>query len=126
MRDRDPLYDLCRSLPGVTEDVKWQHDLVFSVGGKMFAAFALPEGEPFGLPVDPDLCAALTREPGIVPAPYLAKHGWVSVERRSALPLATTRDLLREAHARVAAKLPRRVREELGVAAGPDATRRKT
>jgi predicted DNA-binding protein (MmcQ/YjbR family) len=29
--------ELCRSLPGVTEDVKWENDLIFSVGGKMFA-----------------------------------------------------------------------------------------
>jgi len=29
----------CRSLPGATEDIKWGNDLVFSVGGKMFAGF---------------------------------------------------------------------------------------
>lgn len=28
---------LCRSLPGATEDLKWESSLVFSVGGKMFA-----------------------------------------------------------------------------------------
>ena len=48
------LYDLCRSLPGATEDVKWDNDLVFSVGGKMFACFSLPEGNPLSFKVDPD------------------------------------------------------------------------
>jgi hypothetical protein len=27
----------CTSLKGVTEDVKWDHDLVFSIGGKCSA-----------------------------------------------------------------------------------------
>ena len=36
-RPTDPLVAFCRSLPGATEDIKWEHDLIFSVGGKMFA-----------------------------------------------------------------------------------------
>lgn len=24
-----------RQMPGLSDDIKWQHDLVFSVGGKM-------------------------------------------------------------------------------------------
>ncbi len=43
---KDRLYELCRSLPGVTEDVKWGDNLVFSVAAKMFAVFDVPEGEP--------------------------------------------------------------------------------
>ena len=31
----------CLSFPGVTEDLKWEHDLVFSVGKKMFAVLVL-------------------------------------------------------------------------------------
>jgi predicted DNA-binding protein (MmcQ/YjbR family) len=33
----EALRDLCRALPAVTEDIKWGHDLCFSVAGKMFA-----------------------------------------------------------------------------------------
>ena len=32
------LRSICRSLPGITEDVKWGSDLCFLVGGKMFVA----------------------------------------------------------------------------------------
>ena len=32
----DTVRTICRALPGVTEDIKWGSDLVFSVGGKMF------------------------------------------------------------------------------------------
>jgi predicted DNA-binding protein (MmcQ/YjbR family) len=112
---KDPLYELCRSLPGVTEDVKWGDNLVFSVGMKMFAVFDLPAGAPFSFKVDPDAFALLTQQPGIRPAPYLAKHSWVALDSRDTLPVEVIEDLLQEAHAIVAARLPKRLREDLGI-----------
>ncbi len=112
---RDPLYELCRSLPGVTEDVKWGDNLVFSVGLKMFAVFNVPAGEPFSFKVDPDAFALLTQQPGIRPAPYLAKHSWIAIDSRDTLPREVVEDLLQEAHGIVAAKLTKRAREELGI-----------
>ena len=81
--------ELCRSLPGVTEDVKWGDDLVFSVGSKMFAVFNLAEGEPFSFKVDPEAFAVMTRQDGVVPAPYLAKHHGISVRFCYFLPVET-------------------------------------
>jgi len=111
----DPLFEVCRQLPGVTEDVKWGNDLVFSVGGKMFAAFELPAGEPIGLKVEPALFSVLVQQPGITPAPYMARHFWVKLETRRAMPRGALEELLREAHAIVAAKLPKKVRASLGL-----------
>jgi predicted DNA-binding protein (MmcQ/YjbR family) len=111
----DPLLDLCRSLPGATEDVKWGNDLVFSVGGKMFAAFEMPEGESIGLKVASDVFEALVQQPGIIPAPYLARASWVKLDGRGVLPREMLEDLLRQAHALVAAKLPKKVRLSLGL-----------
>ena len=34
----------CLALPSVTEDVKWEKDLVFSIGAKMFAVKCLEPG----------------------------------------------------------------------------------
>ncbi|MFN7941066.1 MAG: MmcQ/YjbR family DNA-binding protein [Thermoanaerobaculia bacterium] len=107
--------EFCRSLPGATEDVKWGNDLVFSVGGKMFAGFQLPTGEPIGFKVDPMVFSALVGQEGIEPAPYAARHHWVSVATRESLPLDTFRDFLAESHALVAAKLPKKVRQRLGL-----------
>lgn len=106
---------LCRSLPGVTEDVKWDNDLVFSVGGKMFACFELPEGEPFSFKVHPDTFDVLTGQPGIKPAPYLAKHHWVSVESQGVLPSDVLDELVEESHGLVASKLSKKRRTELGI-----------
>ncbi len=106
--------ELCRSLPGVTEDVKWGDNLVFSVGAKMFAVFNLDD-EPFSFKVDPEAFAVLTREAGIDPAPYLGKHHWICLQNCGVLPTATVMDLLEEAHALVAAKLSKKLRRSLGV-----------
>jgi predicted DNA-binding protein (MmcQ/YjbR family) len=115
--DPDPLVAFCRALPGATEDVKWDNDLVFSVGGKMFAAFALPALEPVGFKVEPMVFAALVGKNGIVPAPYAARFHWVSVTQRDLLPVGALQDFIAESHALVAAKLPRKTRERLGLPA---------
>ena len=38
----DTIRSLCRTLPAVTEDVKWGHDLCFCVAGKMFTVIGEP------------------------------------------------------------------------------------
>ncbi len=114
-KERNPLLDFCRKLPGVTEDVKWEHDLVFSVGGKMFAVFGLPELEPIGFKVEPVLFPVLTQRPGCVPAPYLAKHSWINVATSDVLPRQELEELLRESHALVAQKLSKKARARLGI-----------
>ena len=111
----DPLVELCRRLPGATEDVKWGDDLIFSVGGKMFAGFPLDAREPIGFKVDPVVFDSIVGHNGIVAAPYMARHHWVSVTKRDALPLETLKDFLAESHALVAAKLSRKKRQELGL-----------
>lgn len=39
---------LCRALPGATEDVKWESNLVFSVAAKMFAVTGV-DGDANGI-----------------------------------------------------------------------------
>ena len=111
----DPLVALCRSLPGATEDVKWGDDLIFSVGAKMFAGFPILGGDPIGFKVDPLVFASLVGHDGIEPARYMARHSWITVTDRKLLPLATLKDLLAESHRLVAAKLPRKTRQALGL-----------
>ena len=111
----DPLFDHCRSLPGSTEDIKWGKDLIFSVGGKMFAGFQLPDGEPIGFKVDPAVFDAMIGRNGVIPAPYMAKHSWISVTERDRIPVAKLKKLLAESHRLVAEKLPARTRKSLGM-----------
>ncbi len=114
-RHSDPLVEFCRSLPGATEDVKWGDDLVFSVGGKMFAGFPVLGGDPFGFKVDPFVFASLVSHPGIRPARYMARHSWIDVTDRRLVPLATLKDLLADSHRIVSARLPKKTRRALGL-----------
>lgn len=113
---KDELLDFCRALPGATEDVKWGHHLVYSVGDKMFAMFDVGDSQLLRFKVSEGLFPILTREPGISPAPYLARQSWIMLEHLGVLPREQIEDLLRESHELVAAKLPRRVRVSLGIA----------
>lgn len=114
-KSKDALLEFCRSLSGASEDIKWGNDLIFSVGGKMFAGFQLPEGEPVGFKVDPAVFDSLVGRKGVIPAPYMAKHSWVSVTDRTQIPIATLKNMIAESHRLVAEKLPKRTRQALGL-----------
>jgi predicted DNA-binding protein (MmcQ/YjbR family) len=69
----DWLRELCLSFPGATEQIQWGCDLLFKVGGKMFAITPLePAPVCLSFKASPEKFAELTERPGIIPAPYLA------------------------------------------------------
>ncbi len=115
MAERDPLFDFCRSLAGATEDVKWEKNLVFSVGEKMFCVFGLPEAETVSFKVEPEAHEALVTRPGIKPAPYMAKHSWIFLESRDALPSDFLEELIERSYQLVAARLSKKKRASLGL-----------
>ncbi|HYA61730.1 MAG TPA: MmcQ/YjbR family DNA-binding protein [Candidatus Sulfotelmatobacter sp.] len=110
----DQLRKLCLSFPGATEQIQWGDDLLFKVGGKMFAITPLePARVWLSLKADPEEFAELTERPGVIPAPYLARAKWVAIETPETLPQSEVAALLRKSYDLVAAKLPRTVRESL-------------
>ena len=111
----EELADFCRALPGATEDVKWGNDLVFSIAGKMFACFELPDCERLSFKVEPLLFSSLVTQPCFEPAPYLARHSWVSLNDTHAVPVDALEDFLTESHRLVAAKLPKKAQQALGL-----------
>jgi len=99
---------MCRALPGVTEDVKWGNDLVFSVGGKMFAVVDLDPPHSVAFKCTDESFGELIERAGIIPAPYLARAMWVQEkEFDEALDLRELQALLKTAYAIVVAKLPK-------------------
>ena len=110
----DWLRQFCLSLPNATEQIQWEDDLVFKVGGKMFAVAALEPGFAWmSFKCSPEDFAELIERPGIVPAKYLARAHWVSLESEDALPRDEICRLLRQAHSIVFAKLPKRTQQQL-------------
>ena len=110
----DWLRELCLSFPGATEQIQWGCDLLFKVGGKMFAITPLePAPVCLSFKASPEKFVELTERPGIIPAPYLARAQWVALETRDALPQSELSSLLRESYEMIAAKLPKKIRESL-------------
>ncbi len=112
--DIDWIRDLCLSLPAATEQILWGNDLVFKVGGKMFAAAALEPG-PVCLAFkcsDEDF-AELIERPGIIPAPYAARAHWVALESDTALRRPELDQLLRNAHSLIIGKLSKKLQSEI-------------
>lgn len=110
----DWIRQYCLSLPHSTETVQWKDDLVFKIGGKMYAVTALEPGDHWlSFKCSPDGFASLIEREGIVPAPYLARAYWVSLVTEDALPRAEIKRLLKEAHGMVLAKLPKKTQAQL-------------
>jgi predicted DNA-binding protein (MmcQ/YjbR family) len=110
----DRLREMCLSFPGATEQVQWGCDLVFKVGGKMFAVTPLELASvSLSFKASPENFADLTERLGIIPAPYLARAQWVALQTRDALPAEELARLLRESYDLVFAKLPKKTRDAL-------------
>ncbi|MFN8004038.1 MAG: MmcQ/YjbR family DNA-binding protein [Acidobacteriota bacterium] len=107
----EAIREFCLSLPDATENVQWGNDLVFKVGGKMFAVFGLEGGSASALSFKctPEEFAELTEREGIIPAPYVARYHWVSVQQQNVLSNDETKRLLKDSYELVRAKLPKKV-----------------
>jgi predicted DNA-binding protein (MmcQ/YjbR family) len=117
--DIESVRKFCLSLPHTDEKVQWGNDLLFRIGEKMFAVAALEpsHGVALSFKCTPEKFAELVEQPGIIPAPYLARHHWVGLERFGALPDRELKPLLTNAYQLVLEKLPRKVRAALDVPA---------
>lgn len=110
----DRTRDYLLSLRHVEETLQWDN-LVYwvmdkAVGGKMFAMLEPEPGGPhvLGFAAATDRQHELLEIEGVRPAPYLARVGWVVVERWDTLPEKDLHEQLRLAYERVHAKMPPR------------------
>jgi predicted DNA-binding protein (MmcQ/YjbR family) len=100
--------------PGATEQIQWGYDLVFKVGGKMFAVARLEPAPVFlSFKASAENFAMLPERANIIPAPYLARANWVALQNNEALATGELESLLRESYDLVAAKLPQKIRGTL-------------
>ena len=106
---------ICLTLPGVTEDIKWGNDLVFSVGDKMFCATSFEEPFKCSFKVPDELFDELSSREGFVPAPYLARAKWVLVSTEARLSKKEWEAFLIQSHQLIASKLTKKQRTLLGI-----------
>ena len=110
----------CGSLRATTNVVQWGDASVWKLGGKIFAVcsnWGAGSHEKFSFKCSDLAFSVLIEQPGIIPAPYLARAKWVQVETPDAMPDTDLRDYIRTAYDIIAGKLTKAARRELGVGA---------
>jgi len=108
----------CGSMKGTTHVVQWGGASVWKIGGRIFAICS-----KWGAGDDPKISfkcseltfAILTEQPGIVPAPYLARAGWAQIETTDAMGDEDIRHYIETAYSIILSRLTKRVRRELGL-----------
>ena len=79
----EELREFCLSLPAVTEDIKWEEHLVFSVAGKIFCLAGLEPPLQVALKVPEDQFDELTHTEEIAQASHFARRQWMTVLEES-------------------------------------------
>jgi predicted DNA-binding protein (MmcQ/YjbR family) len=108
--DRELIRAACLALPGATESVQWGNDLVFKVGGKMFAVVGLPPSHAVSFKCSAEAFYELQERSGVRPAPYLARAQWLLIEDDGAVGWPELKGLLEQSYAIVWEKLPKSAR----------------
>ncbi len=104
----------CLSHPYTTEQIQWGNDLLFKVGGKMFAGVPLePARVWLTVKADPEEFPELIERQGIIPAPYLERAKWIAIETERSLPRSEVLRLVSKSYEMVFANLSRKLQTEL-------------
>ena len=103
----DFVRDLCLSFPNTKESLQWGETLCFKVGGKIFATLSLDEIPPhLSLKTTGERFAELTEIEGIVPARYVGRYKWITLERLNVLSAREIRELIQNSYDMVIRKTP--------------------
>jgi predicted DNA-binding protein (MmcQ/YjbR family) len=92
----------CRGFPNATQTLHREpyNFLVYAVGGKKFAYFKTsdPERWRFSTRVTLERFIELTDMPGVKPARYRGRYGWITIVEVSAFPAAYLRELVKSSY----------------------------
>jgi predicted DNA-binding protein (MmcQ/YjbR family) len=110
----ESIQKICKSLPKVTEDIKWGNDLCFSIGNKMFCVVGLQTPSSASFKVRDDEFDEMSSRDGLVPAPYVARYKWVLVTDLNKLSKKEWEYYIKQSYDLVRSKLPKKVLKDLG------------
>lgn len=109
----EELREFCLGLPSVTEDIKWENHLVFSVAGKIFCLTGLDPPLQVALKVPEIQFDDLTASGDIVQASHFARRQWMTVLDESRFSCAEWEKYIRQSYELVKSKLPKKIREQI-------------
>lgn len=113
--DIESVRSYCLTFPHVTEDIQWEHDLLFRVGGKIFTSVVLDPAHQYRLSFKctPERFAELIEKEGIDPAPYVARYHWVALQSYDSLSDSEIKQFIRDSYNMVLEKLPKKIKAQL-------------
>jgi len=109
----DFLQELCSKWPGVTTDVKWGNDFVFSVAEKMFCVSSLEPPTKISFKVNDEEFEELSAREGFMPAPYMARNKWVLITNPAKLTKKEWEHYVKQSYELVKSRLPKKLQEKL-------------
>lgn len=119
---REEFNTYCGSLKATTHIVQWGNASVWKVGGKIFAIcsqWGSGNHAKFSFKCSDLTYSILIEQPGIIPAPYLARAKWVQVETPDAMSDSDLKQYFDAAYAIIVKKLTRKQRQELDLTLPP-------
>jgi predicted DNA-binding protein (MmcQ/YjbR family) len=109
----EQLQTFCKSLPGVTEDIKWGNDLCFMIGNKMFCVTGLTPPLTVSFKVKDEEFEELINTPDIISAPYVGRYKWVLVEKAGRLNKKEWEHYIKQSYELIKAQLPKKMLKEI-------------
>ena len=109
----EDLRKFCLSLPHVTEDIKWGHDLCFCIGGKMFCVTGIEGPLEVSLKVNDEEFEELVASNDIIPAPYLARYKWILIQKTTRFKKKEWEYYVKQSYDLIKEKLPAKINKTL-------------
>lgn len=113
--DIEELRELCLSFKGAEEEIKWDTNLTFMVGKKIFCITGLDEAFRASLKVNEEDFDELVAGDGVTQSAYLAKRKWVSATADCDWSREDWEKHVAESYKLVAKGLTKKLQAELGL-----------
>lgn len=109
----ESLREYCLSLHGATEDVKWEADLCFCIGGKMFCVTGLNESFTITVKLSPEEFDHWVERDGVKAAKYVGRYKWISILEPHRFPDAELKRLIEGSYQLIINKLSAKEKAQL-------------
>ncbi len=103
--------DYCLSLPGTTEEIKWEDNLCFMIEKKIFVMNSLTAGN-LALKINPEEFETLIARDGIKQAGHLARGQWIGIDSFEVMTDVELKKRIAESRLLVLSKLPKKIQEQ--------------
>ena len=111
----EEIQNICNSFPAVTEDIKWEEHLCFSVGKKIFIIIGFGKTVRASFKVDDDVFEVLSVQKGFRPAPHLGRYKWVQIDDITIFDHEQWKTTIKQSYELIKNKLSKKLRKELGI-----------